>query len=124
MTSNMSDKSNCSESNFVFFTKMSLVERSFNQFRSCCYHIFWKFHGLFRRKICLIVFFVRDDKDAKPKQVFSEYFTFLLEKNVGKLVFKISTLKILEVDKDEIKTSIEFRTQYILLLREKGWNND
>lgn len=70
------------------------------------------------------MFFVRDDKDAKPKQVFSEYFTFLLEKNVGKLVFKISTLKILEVDKDEIKTSIEFRTQYILLLREKGWNND
>lgn len=70
------------------------------------------------------MFFVRDDKDVKPKQVFSEYFTFLLEKNVGKLVFKISTLKILEVDKDEIKTSIEFRTQYILLLREKGWNND
>ena len=49
------------------------------------------------------------------------YFFIRKDKNVGyKLVFKISTLKILEADKDEIKAPIESRTQYILLLREKG----
>lgn len=52
------------------------------------------FHGLFIRKIHLIEFLVRcDDKDAKSKEAFSAYFTFLLEKmrmSMSKPVFKIS----------------------------------